>query len=89
MDGVGAGIAKLDLLSRGLDLRFIADQKNRRDTSIGFERAFDAFDDDRATVVATHDIHCYSHNGKGRGITSRASLTDQAPAVTVMTWRPL
>jgi hypothetical protein len=22
---------------------------------------FDAFDDDRTTVVATHDIHCNSH----------------------------
>ena len=58
--------------------------------SVGFERQFDAFDDDSATVVATHDIHCDSHKVEERGkLPAPGRTSNYAPAVTVRTWRPL
>ena len=57
---------------------------------VGLECAFGAFDDDTATMVATHDIHCNSHKEKSaEAVLTRALQEHQAPAVTVMTWRPL
>jgi hypothetical protein len=43
-------------------------------------------------VVATHDIHCDSHKDaltRAPHLPAPSEPIDQAPAVTVMTWRPL
>src|ERR1041385_303818 len=45
-----------------MNLRFVADEVEGADFVAGLECAFGAFDDDPTTVVATHDIHCNSHN---------------------------
>ena len=62
-------IPKAALRERGVDLSPVADQVESGDSSIRLERAFGAFDDDPASVVATHDIHCDSHKGVARGRT--------------------
>jgi hypothetical protein len=62
MNDLRPGIPQSDLLAGGADFGFIADEQDLADGRISFECAFDAFDNDRATVVATHDIHCNSHN---------------------------
>src|SRR5581483_5226526 len=85
IDDLDAAVGELRFAARGLDFGFPAHEKNRGDGFVRFECLFDAVDDDRATVVATHDIHCDSHNGKS-AVNDSAPLTDQAPAVTVFTW---
>ena len=49
------------VLAGRLDRVLMADQENGGNARVGFQRAFDSFNDDPATVVATHDIHCDSH----------------------------
>ena len=57
---------------------------------VGLQGPLDAFDDDPAAVVATHDIHCDAHKmERAAGPPARAAEPNQAPAVTVSTWRPL
>ena len=68
----------------------VADQVKGGDSRVGLQRPLGALDDDPAAVVATHDIHCDSHNRTERGEEPRpAPGSGQAPAVTVRTWRPL
>jgi hypothetical protein len=75
----------------GMDFRLVTHQVKRADLFVGLECPLGPLDDHPATVVATHDIHCDSHKA-GRGEQNRSSPVrgrSQAPAVTVMTWRPL
>jgi len=46
---------------------------NRGDCPAVVERRFDAFDDNLASVVATHDIHYDSHKAKERRGNNSAS----------------
>ena len=59
--GLGIFLIVLGFLAGGAGFRFVADEEHLADGRISFEGLFDAFDDDCATVVATHDIHCNSH----------------------------
>ena len=61
VENFDAGIAEPRLLAGGIDFSLIANEINRGDGPVCIECLFDAFDDDPATVVATHDIHCNSH----------------------------
>ena len=91
VDDLDAVVAEAGLLARppGFQPRWPTRRMAVMDWSAS-QCPFDAFDDDPATVVATHDIHCNSHNGKSAESTRSAiSRRNQAPAVTVMTWRPL
>jgi hypothetical protein len=72
-----------------VDVGPVADQVEGRDSSVGLQRPFGAFNDDPAAVVATHDIHCDSHKGTDPDKLRGRPGIGQAPAVTVMTWRPL
>ena len=73
-----------------VDLLFIAYQEESRDAGIELEGAFGPLHHDTTPVVATHDIHCYSHNGGLDAARSDpAGSRNQAPAVTDRTWRPL
>ena len=56
----------------GADFGFVADEKQGGDGAVCVECLFDAFDDDPATVVATHDIHCDSHKRREREDKNRA-----------------
>ena len=50
-----------------MDLGLVPDQVKGCDLLVSLEGPFGAFDDDPASVVATHDIHCNSHKiGKTR-----------------------
>ena len=87
-----AVIAQLGGVEGGLDVLLPANEMERGNLFFRFERAFDAFDDDTRAVVATHDIHYDSHKWRERGrlpLASAISQMNQAPAVMVMTWRPL
>ena len=55
-----------------MDFGLVADEVEGVMARIGFECPFGAFDDDPATVVATHDIHCDSHKRKEREDVLRA-----------------
>ena len=46
----------------GVDFGLVADEVKGGDFVVAFQRPFGAGDDDPATVVATHDIHCDSHS---------------------------
>ncbi len=61
MQDLHPGILKADLFQGWLNLFLIPHQVEGGDTGICFESQFGASDDDFATVVATHDIHCDSH----------------------------
>jgi hypothetical protein len=73
-----------------VDLGLVADKEKRSHAFIGLDGPHGALDDDPATVVATHDIHSNPHNkGVALKMGNAASGQGQAPAVTVMIWRPL
>jgi hypothetical protein len=73
-----------------VDSRFIPYQIKGGNPLVGLKSSFRAFDDDAAAVVATHDIDCNSHkNGLRPEGRNSARPPTQAPAVTVMIWRPL
>ena len=61
MGNLHAFIVEVSSLAGAMNFSLIADEVNRGDRLVSFECLFDAFDDDRTTVVATHDIHCNSH----------------------------
>ena len=61
MDDLDAMVAKAARRQGGVDFSLVADEKNARRCPVRLQGAFDAFDDDPATVVAAHDIHCDSH----------------------------
>ena len=54
-------VAKTPGRQGGVDFGLIADQKKGGDFLVVLQRPLDAFDDDSASVVAAHDIHCNSH----------------------------
>ena len=90
MDHAHAVISKTALWQCGVDLSLVANQKKVGDVFIVLKGSFCALNDDAASVVATHDIHCNSH--KWTWTARRMALREperQVPAVTVMTWRPL
>ncbi len=94
MDNVDAIIPQTRCADGSLNFVLLANQMERADLLVSFERAFDAFDDNPAAVVATHDIHYDSHKwGKRRDIhicpLPQPSKMNQDPALMVMTWRPL
>jgi hypothetical protein len=64
---VKPGIGALSASKLGLDLGFQPDEVQLRNVRVGLERLFDTIDDDRDSVVATHDIHDDSHKWKERG----------------------
>ena len=81
----------------------MADQEKGGDLLVVLQRLFDAGNDNAAAVVAAHDIHCNSH-GKITKVSNSGTaesafavgcrswmwmFINQAPAVTLMTWRPL
>ena len=82
-------VAEAALGQGGVDLAPIADEVQGGNLRIGLQSPLGALNHDPATVVAPHDIHCDSHKGSGSGETRSAFGNPQAPAVTVMTWRPL
>ena len=61
MDDAHAMITKAATRQSGVNFGGIADQEEGGDLLVGLESPVGAFDDDPATVVATHDIHCDSH----------------------------
>ena len=63
VNDLDAVVAQVAGSQSGLDILLLADQKYGANFRVGGERTFDAFDDNPATVVATHDIHCNSHKG--------------------------
>ena len=73
MNHANAMVTKPALGQGGMDFASIADQVKSADALVGLERPLRAFDDHPAAVVATHDIHCNSHIGTGRGETSRCA----------------
>jgi len=40
----------------------VADKMDAGKIGVGLESAYNAFNDDLATVVAAHDIHCDAHS---------------------------
>jgi hypothetical protein len=74
----------------GLDCGLVADEEERGDPAVLGEGKAHAFDDHAAAMIPAHYIHRDSHRPMKLPATGPA-LTDrvQAPAVTVMTWRPL
>jgi hypothetical protein len=64
----------------GMDLGFLPNQKQGRDPVVGLNRPEGAFDDDSATVIATHDIHCDAHREDKRAkVGSRAAERIRPP----------
>lgn len=91
MDNLNARVAKAALGQCGVNCGLVSDQVKSGNSLISLKRAFGTFDYNAAAVVATHDIHCDSHTRdrmRKRPLFPRPR-TGQAPAVTVMTWRPL
>ena len=74
MDDTHAMVAEPALGQGGVDFTSVADQVEGGDSLVSLQSPLDAFDDHPATVVATHDIHCDSHRGTGRGETRRPRL---------------
>ena len=62
MDDANAMIAKTARWQRRMNCGLIADKKKCGNLLIGLKRELRARDDNPATVVATHDIHCDSHS---------------------------
>ena len=61
MDDAHAMVAKTAFGQSGVDFGLVADQVEGGDVFVVLQRPFDAGNDDPATVVAAHDIHCDSH----------------------------
>jgi len=61
VDDADAVVAETARGQRGMDVGFVADKVDGGDVLILLQRAFHAGDDDTATVVTPHDIHCDSH----------------------------
>ena len=61
MDDAHAMVAKAAFGQGGMDIAPITDEVKGADFFISLKCALGSFDDDPATVVATHDIHCDSH----------------------------
>ena len=61
VDDAHAMVAKAACRQGGVDFGLVADQVKGGDFLVVFQRPLDAGDDDTATVVAAHDIHCDSH----------------------------
>src|SRR2546422_531208 len=80
MDDFDAFVAEMSLGHRRPDLRLVPHQVKLGNSVAGVERGFDAFDDNLATMVATHDIHYDSHKAKER---RRNRLRVRAPEPTV------
>ena len=59
-----AMVAKAAFRQRGVDVGLVADQVNGGDFFVVFQRLLGAGNDNAATVVAAHDIHCDSHKWK-------------------------
>ena len=74
MDDPQSMVAKPALGQGGVDFASVANQVEGSNSLVGLECAFGAFDDHSATVVATHHIHCNSHNRTGRGETRFRAL---------------
>ena len=72
-----------------MDVSLVADKVEGGNFVVAFQRPFGTGDDDPATVVAAHDIHCYSHRKRENAELSRANMLKVQPAFTVRTWRPL
>lgn len=73
-----------------LDFSLLADEVQFGDVWVSLQGQLDPIDDDSDSVVATHDIHDDSHKWKERSeLPPDRALESYAPAVTVMTWRPL
>ena len=62
MNEVDPPVAQAGLFERGLNVVLVADEVDGGEMVVGFESAFNAFNDDLATVVAAHDIHCDAHS---------------------------
>ena len=60
------GIRAMSTGQLGLDLGLQPDKVQLGNVRVGLERLFDTIDDDRDSVVATHDIHDDSHKWKER-----------------------
>jgi hypothetical protein len=89
VDDAHAMVAKSALGQGGMDFTPIANQIEGGNSLVGLQGPLGTLDDHPASVVATHDIHCDSHKRTGGGETRSALWNPQAPAVTVMTCRPL
>ena len=61
VDHAHAMIAETPCRQGGMDVRLVADEIKGGDFFAGLQRQFGAGNDDPATVVAAHDIHCDSH----------------------------
>ena len=61
----------------GMDGGLIADQVQSVDPAVGLKGAAHAFDDHAATMVATHHIHCNSHNDGQHAANARSASWDK------------
>jgi hypothetical protein len=62
MDDFDAVVSETARWQRRVDFVLVADQEKRLDIFVGLKRQLCARDDNPATVVAAHDIHCDSHD---------------------------
>ena len=62
MDDAHPMVAKTAFGQGGMNVSLIADKVEGGNFIIAFQRPFGTGNDDPATVVATHDIHCDSHS---------------------------
>ncbi len=61
MDDLDAIVPQVGCVQSRVDFVLFADEIKGGDLLIRFQRPFDALDDDRAPMVAAHDIHYDSH----------------------------
>jgi len=66
VDNFHAGIGQPGTLASGFNVRLTAHEQDAGEPGFRLNGLLDARDDDPATVVATHDIHCNSHNAASR-----------------------
>jgi hypothetical protein len=75
MDDTNAMIAKTARWQRRMNCGLITDKKKRGNLFVGLKRELRARDDNPATVVATHDIHCNSHRWNKCGNYANRAIT--------------
>jgi hypothetical protein len=89
MHDADAVIAEASFGKRGLDLGAASYKVKGVHSLIIVNCANRSLNDDAATMVATHDIHCNPHKDGQAGRSEPVVAVSYAPAVTEITWRPL
>lgn len=68
MDNLHPVVTQLAGFQGGPNFVLFTNEQQGGNFLVRIQRAFDAFDDNPATGIATHDIHCNSHKWKERGM---------------------